>query len=230
MNDNKAEKVSTTPLIQYIKEKKAIKAKEASQAKAARARESKEGKTSRPENRSASFAKGQNAPAGDKERVTKATQETVNAINKSLAAIQGGKQNPSKAEAKQETKEKNKEAPANPPTAPKRDRDRANASAAARMLQRDLGLLPKESKAQRAAKRAATPAAVENTSSAKNVPPAHKAETVKKDKDKAKEKEKEKEKENPPSTPTASNPPTVPRGTRTPSAASTSTKTTSTFR
>ncbi|KEF54046.1 uncharacterized protein A1O9_09841 [Exophiala aquamarina CBS 119918] len=217
-NDNKAEKSSTTPLVQYIKEKKANKAKEASQAKAAKARESKEGKTPKSESRSTVVIKGRNAPTAEKERVAKVTQDAVNVINKPAAAIQGGKQAPSKTEVKQEAKEK--EASASQPATPKKERERGNASAAARMLQRDLGLLPKESKAQRAAKRVATPIIVENTCSGKTPPAASKSERAKNDK--------EKEKENLPATPTTSNPPTGPRASRTPSAASTSAKTAST--
>lgn len=211
-NDAKADKVSTTPLVQYIKEKKANKAKEASQAKAAKARESKEAKTSKSESRSTVIIKGKNAPAADKERLAKATQDAVKAVNKSVAAVQGGKQTTSKAEVKQEAKEKG--APAIQPTNPKRERERGNASAAARMLQRDLGLLPKESKAQRAAKAAAASTPTENTSSGKTTSATPKPESGKKDK----------EKDNPPSTPVTSNPPTGPRASRTPSAASTSTK------
>ena len=225
-NDAKGEKVSTTPLVQYIKEKKANKAKEASQAKAAKARENKESKTSKPETKSTIVIKGKNAPAAEKDRVAKTTQDTVKVVNKSAATTQGAKQTAPKVETKQEIKEK--QPPAPPPPTPKKERERGNASAAARMLQRDLGLLPKESKAQRAAKLAASSTPAEAPSSTKATPAVSKPETNKKEKEREKEKEKEKAKakakDDPPLTPTTSNPPTGPRASRTPSAASTTAK------
>lgn len=225
-NDAKGEKVSTTPLVQYIKEKKANKAKEASQAKAAKARENKESKASKPETKSTIVIKGKNAPAAEKDRVAKTTQDTVKVVNKSAATTQGAKQTAPKVETKQEVKEK--QPPAPPPPTPKKERERGNASAAARMLQRDLGLLPKESKAQRAAKLAASSTPAEAPSSTKATPAVSKPETNKKEKEREKEKEKEKAKtkakDDLPLTPTTSNPPTGPRASRTPSAASTTAK------
>ncbi|KIX00012.1 uncharacterized protein Z518_10939 [Rhinocladiella mackenziei CBS 650.93] len=204
--DIKQEKVSTTPLVQYIKEKKANKAKEVSQTKAAKARESREAKSAKSETRSKIIIKGQNEPAPDKERGTKATQDAVKGINKSAAAMQG-KQTPTKAEAKQSAKEK--DTPPQP-TPAKRERERGSVSAAARMLQRDLGLVAKESKSQRTPKTAASTgtAETEASSSAKPAPVVTSGEPE----------PSVEQKPSTPATPTTA-PPTGPRSSRTPTAA-----------
>jgi len=201
----KQERVSTTPLVQYIKEKKANKAKEASQAKAAKTREGKEAKTPKSETKSTVIIKGKSAAVAEKERVAKATQDAVRAIQKSVAAIQG-KQTAAKAEAKQPTKE-------TPPqsTPAKKERERGNASAAARMLQRDLGIVAKENKAQRTPKAsAAAPAATTDAATSTKPTPTLSV----KDLESVIE-----QKQPTPSTPSQA-PPTGPRASRTPSTAS----------
>ncbi|KIV87206.1 hypothetical protein PV11_02768 [Exophiala sideris] len=215
VGDSKQEKVSTTPLVQFIKEKKANKAKEASQAKAAKARENKDAKTARPETRSPVIIKGKAAPAAEKERVAKATEDAVKAINKSVAAMQSKQQTPAKGDAKQPAKETPTSTPQAMPA--KRERERGNASAAARMLQRDLGLVAKENKTQRTPKSSNAPANTEATpsSSTKSAAPptAPKADSIAEQKQSAPS----------PATPSA---PTGPRASRTPSAASTKPPTT----
>ena len=136
------EKVTTTPLVQYLKEKKANKAKEAAEKKSKAKQENKEAKPAKGEAKSTVVVKG-STPAAEKDRVAKATQDAVKAINKSVASMQS-KSTPVKTDAKPPAKE----APA-PVSPAKRERERGNASAAARMLQRDLGLAPKSPRAAR---------------------------------------------------------------------------------
>ena len=134
--------ITTTPLIQYIKEKKAAKAKEAAAAKSAKAKEAKAAKTEKKP--AVVVKKGATTPA-EKEKLAKATQETVNAINKSVAAMQK-KPNAPKGDSKAGTGKETP--PATPPA--KRERERGTATAANRILQRDLGLAPKEPRSKRA--------------------------------------------------------------------------------
>jgi regulator of nonsense transcripts 3 len=157
--DGKLEKATTTPLVQYLKEKKAAKAKEAATAKTAKAKEAKEAKESKAEKTGKTTVVVKNAPTSvEKARVAKATQDAVKAINKSVASMQS-KTSPQKADAKAS------------PAAPtgkdvttltvKPPRERGSAAVANRILQRDLGLAPKESKT-RAAKASAAAKDVDN--------------------------------------------------------------------
>jgi regulator of nonsense transcripts 3 len=169
------DKVTTTPLVQYLKEKKANKAKEAAEKKTAKQREAKDAKEKK-EKPSTVVVEGPTT-AAEKARVAKATQDAVTAINKSVAAMQTGKASAA------ETKTTNKSVPteavstkdtaaATPPPA-KRERERGNVSAAARMLQRDLGLTPRGPRAGRTASNVASPASNTATPvvSGKVVPP-----------------------------------------------------------
>ncbi|KAI1624440.1 Smg-4/UPF3 family-domain-containing protein [Exophiala viscosa] len=203
------DKVSTTPLVQFIKEKKANKAKEASQARAAKARENKDAKTTKPETRSPVVIKGKAAPAAEKERVAKATEDAVKAINKSVAAMQSKQQTSAKGDAKQPAKET--QPPVPNATPPKRERERGNASAAARMLQRDLGLVAKENKTQRTPKSSNATSNAETTSSSSPKPVA--APTAPKSDSTAEQKGST-------ASATTASAPTGPRASRTPSAAS----------
>ncbi|RVX66847.1 hypothetical protein B0A52_09577 [Exophiala mesophila] len=215
--DVKADKVSTTPLIQYIKEKKANKAKEASQAKATKSREAKEAKVSKSESRSTVIVKGKNNPPADKEKVAKATQDAVKAVNKSVAAAQVGKQTSTKSDSKQSSKE----TPAQATSSTKRERERGSANAAARMLQRDLGLVAKENKTQR---ERASKAGATNSTGAESSASSKATGSTKPTTETLTEK-KEKNKDSVPATPTTPTPPTGPRASRTTSAASTATST-----
>ncbi|EXJ84680.1 hypothetical protein A1O3_05350 [Capronia epimyces CBS 606.96] len=223
--EGKSEKVSTTPLVQYIKEKKANKAKESSQAKAAKARESKEAKTSKSETRPTVVVKGKNSSVAEKdkdkekERVAKATQDAVKAISKSVAAMPG-KQNPAKAEAKPSTKEPTSQ-PA--PAPARKERERGNASAAARMLQRDLGLVAKESKSQRTSKASSsTPSNTAETATGSSTKAAATSAPSSKSADTPAAQQKQAT--STPSTPTTTAPPTGPRASRPASTASASGK------
>lgn len=139
--EEKKDTLTTTPLVQYIKDKKANKAKEQAAAKSSR----KSDKESKPEkvqtkkllqrpdrdlSQSSASEKTQK-----KSKADKATKDAVKAANKQVAnaaAKQSGKGNTATPNASKET----------PPTAPasERKRDRGNAAAAAKILQRDLGI------------------------------------------------------------------------------------------
>ena len=141
----KPEPITTTPLIQYIKEKKAAKAKESATAKSSK---TKEAKATKAEKKAAVIVKKGSAPGVDKDKLAKATQETVNAINKSVAGMQKKTSGTSKDESKPVTNKETTPSTQKPPAKP--ERQRGNASAAAKILQRDLGLTPREPRSRRA--------------------------------------------------------------------------------
>ncbi|OBT52856.1 hypothetical protein VE04_06987, partial [Pseudogymnoascus sp. 24MN13] len=133
----KGEKVTTTPLVQYLKDKKANKSKEAAAAKAA--------KQSRLESQAASASgksKSKEGAAdephkktpkdGKRERlVEKAAREAVRVLNREASKTTGAQAQPANAAPTEALK--------NPRTA---TRERGSIAAAARILQRDLGLSP----------------------------------------------------------------------------------------
>ena len=188
------EKITTTPLVQYLKEKKANKAKEAAEKKSKAKQESQDVKTSKTDSKAESKAtvvvKGSTS-AAEKARVAKATQEAVKAINKSVASMQT-----KPAAAKAEAKSSAKETTPPPPSSAKRERERGNASAAARMLQRDLGLTPKSPRASRAALTSPSVSKAEPASTDKSATPPTQP------------------KASTPTAPTTATPPTGPRNAR----------------
>lgn len=124
-------------MVQYIKEKKANKAKESAAAKAAKQAKDKESKAEKAQAKKllqrgdkeasqAATEKGEKKPKGDK-----ASKEAVKAANKQAANV-----------AKQATKSTANAPKDTPPSGPAADRrkERSNAGAAAKILQRDLGL------------------------------------------------------------------------------------------
>lgn len=143
--DSKQEKTTTTPLVQYLKEKKAAKAKEAAAAKTAKAKEAKEAKTEKSGKTTVVI---KNAPtSAEKARVAKATQDAVKAINKSVASMQG-KASPQKTDAKSAPAAAASKEITPPPARP--PRERGSAAVANRILQRDLGITPKDAKSRTA--------------------------------------------------------------------------------
>ncbi|RHZ46069.1 putative nonsense-mediated mRNA decay protein Upf3 [Aspergillus thermomutatus] len=153
--EEKKETVTTTPLVQYIKEKKANKAKEASSKSSRHAKGEKESKSEkvqakkllqRPDKDVAQAPTGEKAEK--KPRASdKATKEAVKAANR--AANAAAKQ-VSKPAATQNI---SKDSPQPVPT--ERKRERNNIAAAAKILQRDLGLAPSGGR-RRAGKGAST--------------------------------------------------------------------------
>ncbi|RAL12947.1 putative nonsense-mediated mRNA decay protein Upf3 [Aspergillus homomorphus CBS 101889] len=137
--EDKKGSVMITPLVQYIKEKKANKAKESS--KSSRHKSDKEPRSEkvqakkllqRPDKEATQSAAAEKPER--KSRSDRAAKEAVKAANKQAASVA------SKQAAKSATsKDSPKDAP-QPST--ERKRERGNISAAAKILQRDLGLAP----------------------------------------------------------------------------------------
>lgn len=161
--DARHEKVAITPLVQYIKDKKANKAKEKEAASAKAAKKGQDGKdpknTSSSKSEQTTVVKKSTPTDAEKARVAKATQQAVDSIKRSVAEIKG------QAPTKQE-----QPVTANPPSTPsqptpKRERQRGDVSAAARIIGRDLGLVPKEGRSPRTPRAGSTPTTT-------NTPPA----------------------------------------------------------
>lgn len=143
--EEKKDSVTITPLVQYIKEKKANKAKEAAASKAAKqAKAEKESKSEKVQAKKLLQRpdKDTQATEKDKKKADKASKEAVKAANKQAATVKQA----AKAAPPKET-----------PTAPaaERKRERGNVAAAAKILQRDLGLTPAAAR-RKAAKAAST--------------------------------------------------------------------------
>lgn len=135
--DNKTGKATTTPLVEYLKEKKANKGKDAIASKTAKASgkpEAKEAKSEKTDIKKVSVVKKEAQRSPEKAKVEKGTQDAVKAVNKSVAAMKG------KSDMSEPTSPSSKAPPASP-TMVKRERERGSASVAAKILQRDLGLV-----------------------------------------------------------------------------------------
>lgn len=143
--EEKKDSATVTPLVQYIREKKANKAKEAAAAKAAKqAKAEKESKSEKVQSKKLLQRPDKEPQSTEKEKkkADKASKEAVKASNKQAATVKQA----AKATASKE-----------PPTAPaaERKRERGNVAAAAKILQRDLGLTPAAAR-RKAAKAAST--------------------------------------------------------------------------
>jgi regulator of nonsense transcripts 3 len=161
-SDLKQGKVTITPLVQFIKEKKANKAKEALAAKNAKTSAKADPKDTKPDKPAPKVSVVKAAPSPEKAKREKATQDAVKAINKSVAAV-SGKAAPTKPLGQLA----NTKDAATPQPPVKRERERGNASIAAKILQRDLGLGPKERRISGASKANASP----NEPAKDNTPP-----------------------------------------------------------
>lgn len=128
-------KVTTTPLVEYLKEKKANKAKEAALAKSAKhARHESQTKTKEDTKKKGKEAKGDKVDkTAEKEKEKEKTKEPVKLLTKKAIAQEVAEA--AKAAANQPATNK-----ASEEAAPKSRR--ANIAAAAKILQRDLGLSP----------------------------------------------------------------------------------------
>ncbi|KAI8634381.1 Smg-4/UPF3 family-domain-containing protein [Xylariaceae sp. FL1651] len=133
---NKADvKVTTTPLVEYLKEKKANKAKEAAIAKSAKhGRQESQNKGKEDTKKKGKESKSEKAEKStEKEKHKDKTKEPVKLLTKKVAAQEVAEA--AKTGASQSTSGK-----ASDEAAPKSRR--ANIAAAAKILQRDLGLSP----------------------------------------------------------------------------------------
>ncbi|ODH14676.1 hypothetical protein ACO22_06534 [Paracoccidioides brasiliensis] len=143
--DAKEEKSTITPLIQFLREKKANKGREAvSPAKPSRhargeMRESRDSKGERVHAKKLLSRTERliTSPGDRQSKVDRATKEAVKAVNKQ-ATIQAAKPQ-GKTVASRPAKE---ESPAQATPPPERKRERGSMSAATKILRRDLGLGP----------------------------------------------------------------------------------------
>ncbi|KAI1197079.1 Smg-4/UPF3 family-domain-containing protein [Nemania serpens] len=127
-------KVTTTPLVEYLKEKKANKAKEAALAKSAKhARHESQTKSKEDTKKKGKEAKVDKSTEKEKEKEREKTKEPVKLLTKKAIALEVAEA--AKAAANQAASTK-----ASEEVAPKSRR--ANIAAAAKILQRDLGLSP----------------------------------------------------------------------------------------
>ncbi|KAI1816634.1 Smg-4/UPF3 family-domain-containing protein [Poronia punctata] len=126
-------KVTTTPLVEYLKEKRANKAKEAALAKSAKhSRHESQSKGKEDPKKKGKDSKGDKAEKSSEKEKDKVTQPVKLLTKKAVAqdVAEAAKAAASQASSSRPTED-----------APTRNR-RANISAAAKILQRDLGLSP----------------------------------------------------------------------------------------
>ncbi|KKA22907.1 hypothetical protein T310_3073 [Rasamsonia emersonii CBS 393.64] len=143
-SEKKEEEVTTTPLVQFIKEKKANKAKESASPSKSKHKE-KENKAEKVQakkllKRAEKETPQQPTTTDKKTKVEKATKEAVKAANKQAANAAAKASKAAPAPAPKETAEQ--PSTTTPTPAPERKRERGDISAAAKILQRDLGLVP----------------------------------------------------------------------------------------
>lgn len=137
-NGGTAEKVTTTPLVQFLKEKKANKGKEAAASKAAKhARQDGHGsktivKSGKDVSGSAEDGKKSAKELRRDRLVEKATREAVRVLNKETTGKKSSVQPSGSAPSASEQTKPLRAAP----------RERGSIAAAAKILQRDLGLSP----------------------------------------------------------------------------------------
>lgn len=143
----KKEKVTTTPLVQYIKDKKASKGAlgPSGRARHARTDSTKSDKSGEKPNHKSSGSSGSGRGSPEAKRtkadskIERAAKDAVKILNREARTSRGEKAAAEAASPKNETPSSPK-----PPTGPAagRRRERGNASAAAMILQRDLGIVP----------------------------------------------------------------------------------------
>lgn len=155
--DAKSAKVTTTPLVEYlkeIKEKKANKSKEGAVLKMSKSQgkqEAKEIRADKADPKNVSVVRKEALRSPERAKAEKATQDAVKVVDNSVAALKG------KSETSESAVDSSK-APATKPTTVERERERkrGSASIAAKILRRDLGLAPE--RPDRKASRSAHPA------------------------------------------------------------------------
>ncbi|KAL1860773.1 hypothetical protein Plec18167_009184 [Paecilomyces lecythidis] len=135
---DKTETVTTTPLVQYIKEKKANKAKD-SPSSTKGSKHGRSEKDSKPEKVQAK--KLLQRPDKDNPPTTSTTDKKAKNEKAAKEAIKVANKQAAKSSAKATPAPTSKE-PATQTPAPERKRERGNISAAAKILQRDLGIAP----------------------------------------------------------------------------------------
>jgi regulator of nonsense transcripts 3 len=136
--DTKPVKLTTTPLVEYLKEKKANKGKDGAASKTVKSQgkpEAKEAKAEKTDVKKVPVAKKEAQRSPEKVKIEKSPQDAVKAVSKSVVI-------PKSRSDTSESATPSSKAPITTPTPVKRERERGSASVAARILQRDLGLVP----------------------------------------------------------------------------------------
>ncbi|KOS38343.1 hypothetical protein ACN38_g10821 [Penicillium nordicum] len=130
--DKKREIVMTTPLVQFIKDKKASKSKDGSASKSKHTRSDKESKQEKVQTKKLLQRGDKETSAYSSEKkpkVEKTSKDSVKATKQGTATnAKGGKSSTTSNTTKDTT------------AAPERKRERGNVTAATKILQRDLGL------------------------------------------------------------------------------------------
>ncbi|KAG2421186.1 hypothetical protein HFD88_000802 [Aspergillus terreus] len=131
--EDKKETITTTPLVQYIKEKKANKAKDGSGK--SKHRGDKDGKSEKVQAKKLLQRSDKDGEKSEKKssKTDKATRDAVKAANKQAANV---------AKASKSSTGQNSPKDGQSPATSERKRERGNVAAAAKILQRDLGLAP----------------------------------------------------------------------------------------
>lgn len=154
----KDEKTTITPLIQYLKEKKANRAKElntpAKSTKATRLAQ-KDPKVDKVQAKKllSRAEKAASVPAEKQTKVDRATKDAVKAVNKHIvgqAPKQKGGKPPTSGNQSEAAPQPSNAAQRTTTPTPERKRERGNLSAATKILRRDLGLTPPRKRGERA--------------------------------------------------------------------------------
>ncbi|OQE44107.1 hypothetical protein PENCOP_c002G07026 [Penicillium coprophilum] len=153
--DKKKEAVMTTPLVQFIKDKKASKLKDGSGSKSKHGRSEKESKQEKVQAKKL-------LQRGDKETVAASSDKKLKGERTSKDTIKATKQGAS-ANSKGGKSSTASNTTKDTTAAPERKRERGNVTAATKILQRDLGLSP--SSGRRRGKGGSTDTASKNESS-----------------------------------------------------------------
>lgn len=134
-NQDKKDSVVTTPLVQFIKDKKASKAKDHAASKAAKHSRDKEAKQEKVQAKKLLQRPDKEAPAAPvtekKAKSEKGSKESVKAAKQAAAATTKSGKASASAAAKESTG-----------TPTERKKERGNVAAATKILQRDLGISP----------------------------------------------------------------------------------------
>ncbi|KAI3097818.1 hypothetical protein CBS147333_9246 [Penicillium roqueforti] len=130
--DKKKQAVMTTPLVQFIKDKKASKLKDGSGSKSKHSRSDKESKQEKVQAKKL-LQRGDKEPSANssdkKPKGEKTSKDSVKATKQGAAANAKGGKSSTTSNATKDTA-----------AAPERKRERGNVTAATKILQRDLGL------------------------------------------------------------------------------------------
>ncbi|KAJ5858489.1 hypothetical protein N7534_003766 [Penicillium rubens] len=135
--DKKKETIMTTPLVQFIKDKKASKVKDGSGSKSKHSRSDKESKQEKVQAKKLLQRgdKETSATSSDKKSKGEKTRDSVKATKQGAAANAKGGKSSTASNTTKDTKD-TKDTSA----APERKRERGNIAVATKILQRDLGL------------------------------------------------------------------------------------------